>query len=205
MVVGQHHAGGVERQRAHHHLARVDAGLRQGAAEQLFQRDQPVLAVEKQHGKNFMRPAAELQLQIVTHGLRCGEQGFFLQLFGQGAAGQLQHGHQFGAFGRAQALDAFERFGAGVQQTGHAAKGVHQLLAHLQGIFAGQASAQQQRQQFGVTERAGAAGQQFFAWAGIQGQVFQEHERLWLRENRVKRQAGAGKHWFLPVMPGFLQ
>jgi hypothetical protein len=44
------------------------------------------------------------------------------QLLGHRAARQLQHRHQLGALGRAQALDALQVVGAGVQQAGDAAK-----------------------------------------------------------------------------------
>ena len=175
VVVRQHHAGRVERQRPQHHLARIDAGLRERAAKQLLQHNQPVLAVQKQHREYLVGSAAELQLQVVAHRLRCGKQRFFLQFFCQRAARQLQHGDQLGALGRAQPLDGLERVGSGMQQPGDAAEIFQQLLAQLQRIFAGQAGAQQQRQQLGIAERAGAAGQQFFARTDVGGEVFHQH------------------------------
>jgi hypothetical protein len=55
VVVRQDHRAGVQRQRAAHHLARVDAGLRQRAAEHLLQLQQPVLLVEEQHREHLLR------------------------------------------------------------------------------------------------------------------------------------------------------
>ena len=133
-----------------------------------------MLAVQKQHCKNLMWAVAELQLQVVAHGLRGVKQGSFLQLLPQGAARQFQHRHNFSAFGRAQAFDTFQSVGPGVQQAGYSPKRIQEFLAHLQGVFARQAGAQQQRQQFGVTECPRTTGQQFFTRAGIFGQVFEE-------------------------------
>ena len=112
-------------------------------------------------------------------GVRRVERGAFAQLLGQGTARQLQHGQQFGAFGRPQALDALQVVGRGVQQAGHAAEAgafVQQLLRQLQHAFAGQAGAQQQGQQFGVAQGAGATGQQLFARARVGGKVFERHD-----------------------------
>ena len=61
-----------------------------------------------------------------------------------------------------------------MQQPGHTPKRIQQLLAHLQRVFARQTGAQQQCQQFGITECARATGQQFFTRAGIFRQVFEE-------------------------------
>ena len=100
-----------------------------------------------------MRACAQLQLQVVAHGLGAVEQGALLQFLRQRAAGQFQHRHHLGALGRTQALDDLERIGPGVQQAAHAAEAVQQLLRQLQHVFARHAGAQQQGQQFGVAER----------------------------------------------------
>jgi hypothetical protein len=49
--------------------------------------------------------------------------------------------------------------------------GVKQFAGHLQHPLAGQAGAQQQSEQFGVAEGARPAREQFFAGAGIGGQI----------------------------------
>ncbi|MDT4854838.1 hypothetical protein FQZ97_891600 [compost metagenome] len=140
-------------QGAQHHFARVDAGLRERAAKQLFERDQPVLAVQEQHGKHLVVARTQLQLQVFAHRLRAVEQGFLLQLLRQRAAREFEYCHHLGAFGRPQALDDLERLGPGVQQATDTAEGVQQLLRELHHVFSGDAGAQQQRQQLGVAER----------------------------------------------------
>jgi hypothetical protein len=52
----------------------------------------------------------------------------------------------------AQALDALQVVGAGVQQAGQAAKAVQQLLRQRQHALARNAGAQDQRQQLGVAQ-----------------------------------------------------
>lgn len=49
MVMRQHDAGGIVRQRRLDHFARIDAGVGQGAAEQFLGADQAVLDVQEQH------------------------------------------------------------------------------------------------------------------------------------------------------------
>jgi len=108
VVVRQDHGGGLVVQGAQDHLAWVDAGLRERASEQLFPAQPAVLAVEVEHGKHLVRPCAELQLQILAHGLRAVEDrglGHFLR---QGAARELEHRHQLGAFGGPQAFGVLQ-------------------------------------------------------------------------------------------------
>ena len=177
-------------QGAQHHLARVHAGLRERAAKQFLQRQQTVLRIEKQHRKHLVPLGGQMQLQVVLDGIGRVEHLALAQLLGQGAAGQLQHRHQLGAFGGAQALDALQVGRAGVQQPGNAAKAagngarvrvdawrVQQLLRHLQHALAHDAGAQQDGQQLGIGQRGRAARQQFFMGLGVGGQVFEGHGR----------------------------
>ena len=62
--------------------------------------------VEKHGHEDLFFAPLQVQTQEIAHRLRRGEQIGLAHLFGQRAAGQLQHGHQFGAFGRPQTLDA---------------------------------------------------------------------------------------------------
>jgi len=62
-----------------------------------------------------------------------------------------------------------------VQQPGHAAELRQQFFGQGHHVFALYAGAQQQGQQLGIAERAGATGQQLFAGAGFFGQVFELH------------------------------
>ena len=69
MVMGQHHCGGVVVQGLEDDFARVHAGLSQRAAEEFFQRDQPVLRVEEEGGKHLVRAVRQVQLQVIFHGV----------------------------------------------------------------------------------------------------------------------------------------
>ena len=163
-------------QGAHHDLPWVDAGLRQGAAKHLFQRDQPVLRIEKQNGEHLVRPRGQVQLQVLADSLRCSEYLALFQSLGQRAACQFQHGRQFGALGcTTQALDALQVFESGVEQAGDAAKGVKQFLRQLQHVLADHTGAQQQRQQFDIAQGNGAAGHEFFARPGFGRQILEGH------------------------------
>jgi hypothetical protein len=68
-----------------------------------------------------------------------------------------------------------------VKQAGDAAKTIgwrgQQFGGELQNALARHARAQQQRQQLGIAERAGAAGQQLLAWLRVGGKVFECHGR----------------------------
>ena len=188
-------------QGAQHHLARVDAGLRERAAKQFFQGDQAVLAVQEQHREDFMLAARQVQLQVVLDRLGRAEHLALAQLLGHGAARQLQHRDQLGALGRAQALDAFQVVGARVQQAADAAEPRgrlgQQFCGQLQHPLAGHAGAQQQRQQLGVGERAGAAGQQFLARLRVGGKVFERHERLGQGRVSTMEPSLSGLSWLL--------
>jgi len=74
-----------------------------------------------------------------------------------------------------QALDALQVVGAGIQQSGDAAKAVQKVLRQVQHALAGQAGAQQQGQQLHVAQGAGAAREQLLARAGVGGQVLNRH------------------------------
>src|SRR5437763_1153545 len=56
-------------------LTRVDAGLRDGAAEELDVFDQPVLRIQQQSYKELMLQLAELGPQEVADHARCGHRG----------------------------------------------------------------------------------------------------------------------------------
>jgi hypothetical protein len=146
-------------------------------------------AVEKQHGKHLVPLGGQVQLQVVLDGLpgEC-EHLALAQLLGQRAARQLQHGHEFSALGRPQALDALQVGGAGVQQPGDAAKaarglatgevlcgGLQQLLRQLQHAFAHDAGAQQDGQQLRIGQRGGPARQELFARLRVGRKVFERH------------------------------
>ena len=63
MVMGQHHCRALVVQCAKNDFAGVDAGLAQSAPEQSFHANQPVLRIQKQHGKLFMWFVRQMKLQ----------------------------------------------------------------------------------------------------------------------------------------------
>ena len=99
----------------------------------------------------------------------------------------FQHSDDLGPLGRAQSFDRLQIIGRGVQEARNTAKAtasiaagaitfeLQQLIGHLQHTFACNAGAQKYGQQLSIAERTGAAGEQLFARAGVDGKVFQGH------------------------------
>ena len=67
MIVGEDERARVMPQRPLHHLARIDACLRQRPAEKFFNGQHPVLRIEKDPDEDFMRAILKLEPQVVTH------------------------------------------------------------------------------------------------------------------------------------------
>ena len=173
MVVRQDHRRGAELERALDDLARIDARLRQRAAEHLLEAQQPALRVEEEDGEDLVLAAAELQLQVLLDLGRRIEERPRRELGGDRAARELEHRRDLGALGRAEALDPLQLLGLGAQQSGEAAEGAEQLLGELQHAGADQAGAQQQGDQLGVGERRRPEGEQLFARSGRGGNVLE--------------------------------
>src|SRR6266704_1908431 len=89
VVVREDHGGGVVLERALHDLARIDAGLRERAAEKLFRRCHAVLRVEEQHDEDFLFAPGEREAQIIAHRPRRGERVARGDLLLQGASREL--------------------------------------------------------------------------------------------------------------------
>src|SRR5437879_9489888 len=70
MVVREDHRGGVALEGGLHNFARIERSLCKRAAKHLVGRDQPMLAVEKQHHEDLVRQLVEQQAEIVTNRLR---------------------------------------------------------------------------------------------------------------------------------------
>ena len=173
MVVGEDDRRGAELERALDDLARVHARLRQRAAEHFLEPDQAALRVDEEHGEDLVAAAAQLQLQVLLDLGRCIEGRPCAELGGDRSARQLEHGRDFGALGRAEALDPSQLLGLGAQQPGEAAERREQLLGELQHAGAGEPRAQQQRDQLRVGEGRGAEGEQLLARTGRGGNVLE--------------------------------
>jgi hypothetical protein len=70
VVVREDDGARTELERALDDLARIDAGLRERAAEHRLEREQAVLRVEEQHGEHLVPRWPELQAQVVLDALR---------------------------------------------------------------------------------------------------------------------------------------
>jgi hypothetical protein len=173
VIVCQHHRRGIALECAPRHLARVHAGLRQAAAEQDLELDQPVLGVEEEHAEHLVVERCQLQRQVVLHRLRLLEARLRGQALGEHAAGDLEHGGQLGALGRTQTLHRLQLVGARRQQPGEAPETVDQRLRELQHALPCGAGAQQQRQQLRVGQCRRPAGQQLLARSRVGWQVSQ--------------------------------
>ena len=103
--------------------------------------------------------------------------GAAAQLLRQCAAGHLHHRGQFGALGRAQALDALQRVGRCLQQTGEAARGLQHVVGQAEDVTPGQPGAQQQGQQLGVGQGGGAAREKLLSRALVGRELFGAHGR----------------------------
>src|SRR5882762_9393669 len=67
VVMRENHGRRVMPQGALHYLARVNARLGQGAAEQLLVRDDAMLRVEEQYHEDFLLAPGERQAQVIAH------------------------------------------------------------------------------------------------------------------------------------------
>src|SRR6266699_2539170 len=90
MVVREDHRGGIVLERAFHDLARIDARLRQSAAQKLFRRDYAVLRVEKHYHEHFLLASREREAQIIAHGSRSGQRIYQGDLLLERTARQLE-------------------------------------------------------------------------------------------------------------------
>jgi len=175
VVVREDDRGGVVLQCELDHLSRIDGRLREGAAEQFDGRKQAVAGVEQQHHEHFVRQCADLQAQPVAHRSRRIEQVALEHLLRQRTPRQFHDCLQLGILGRSHARDGRE-FGCGSgAQPGQRAEACDQFARQIDRAHAAYADAQEDRQQFGVGQRACAACEQSFARTFVLGPVGDRH------------------------------
>ena len=153
-------AAALQLERALDDLARVDAGLGQRAAEHLLERSSRFWASRNITAKTSCAAAAELQLQVVLDLAPANRTPAARRSCCASARRAISStARDLGALGRPQALDrASARRAPACSRPAQAAEALEQLLRELQHRDARQPGAQQQRQQFGIGQRAGAAG-----------------------------------------------
>src|SRR6267378_3178843 len=105
MVMSEDHGGGIGSERRLYNFPQIDAGLRQGAAEWLLERDNPVLRVKPDADEHFVRTTAKCQSQIVAHRTRRSQRRAFSQFLIERPARELEGGGELRAFRRAQSFD----------------------------------------------------------------------------------------------------
>ena len=92
MVVGEDDAGSVMTQRVLHDFPRIDARLRERAAEKLLRFDHSVLRIEEDAEEAFVPEVLHAKAQVAAHrGGRCEAVSRF-HLLRERAAGELHHG-----------------------------------------------------------------------------------------------------------------
>src|SRR5712692_7171161 len=175
-VVGREdHGGGVVLERALHDLARIDARLRERAAEKLFRRPHAVLRIKEQHDEDFLFAPREREAQIIAYRPRRGERVARRDLFLQRAARELQRRLELRELGAAQARCFREIVGPGLEQRRDRAEAPEQLPRNVDRAFPLDAGAKQDREQLGIRERPGAERKQPLARALQQGPVGNRH------------------------------
>ena len=109
-----------------------------------------MLGIEEQHQKNFLLPSAKQQLQIVAHRARRVERIAMLHFLLQRASRHFQHGLQLRIFRRPHAMHFTKTCFAGSKHFREIAKAGEQFACQIHRTFAGNAGAQENRQQFGI-------------------------------------------------------
>src|SRR5688572_1106926 len=160
VVVGEDHRRRVYLEGRLDDLARVNAGLRQRAAEWLVEADDPVLRVEPDADEHLLLPRADGKAKIVAHGRRRSEQRSRLELFADRAARKLERGRELGALCRTEPLYAGE---LGGKHPADAAEGLEELAGELDRVLAADARAQQHGDELGVGQVSRAALEQSLA------------------------------------------
>ncbi len=112
----------------------------------------------------------------VSPGLRRARQAILaLQGLGEASPSQFERRLQMRVLGRAKSAMDADRRGAGVQNCAQRAEIGEQFAREVDGGDAAYAGAQKYREQFGVRQRAGAAGKQFFTGSFGTGPLRDSH------------------------------
>ena len=149
MVVRKNHRGAVVVKRLLDDLARIDARLRQRAAKELLRRDQPVLRIEEEHVKDFVRQPCKRQPQVFLNRSRRVECASRAEFFVQRATRELDHRVKLRELRVAQPLDATKLVERRGEQRRQPAESRDDLTPEIDCALAGDSGAKEDRQQFG--------------------------------------------------------
>jgi len=160
MVVGEDDCGGIGRERRFDHFPRVHARLGQGAAEQLLRANHAVLRIEEQAHEGLVRPRAEQQTQVIAHRAGGGQGRAGTQLLAQRASRELEDRPEQCGLGRPETPHALQCAQIRAQQPPEPAVLREQCTPEVDCADPPHAAAQAKRQQLGVRQGVGPAGQQ---------------------------------------------
>ncbi len=133
-----------------------------GAGEQFLESDHPVAGVQEKGAENLVRAVAQFGRQEAARGVRAGQRLAAVQPGLELAPGKLERCVDLGVFRRPQAGLLAQRVAVGFQQPPQAAELGDQVARQVECRASAGADSKQDRQQFGVAERAGAVFQQPF-------------------------------------------
>ena len=160
VVVDEDHRGGADVHRPADHFARMDRGLVDRAVAHVMILDQPVLGVEVEHPYALYRQVRHVGGEVIDQRLPAAEDGLVDDL----AAGHAPRGggDGFESSGAvlADAFDALERLGIGIEHACKAAELGKQRLGERLGIAARDRREQQVFEHLVIGERLRSPGQQ---------------------------------------------
>lgn len=147
MALGEDHRRRIRPQAGFDDFPRIHGGLRQRASEQLFAGDHAMLGVQPEADEDFMLAARDREPQIVAHRARRGEGAGRAHAVLQAAAREFHRRLELRALRGPEALDVAE---VRCEQSGDVPEPLQQVTAELHGALAGQAGAQDHREQLRV-------------------------------------------------------
>jgi hypothetical protein len=100
-----------------------------------------------------------------------GAEGLFDEGFAFSAAADLEGGGEEGGFGGAEGFFVAQKLGGEACELGEAAVGFEKTLGDLDGVFTGDASVDEEGEEFGVGEGCGAEAEEALARAVVPGEV----------------------------------
>ncbi|ABA51054.1 hypothetical protein BURPS1710b_1138 [Burkholderia pseudomallei 1710b] len=163
MIVRDDERRRVQRERAPHDLARIDGHPRERAVRGFFRLHEPVPSVEKEADEHFARPRADQQPQIVVDRARRIDERPLAGLLGERAPRELDDRDEDRGARGADAAQALEIVGRRIEQRAQRAEAREQRVREREHVVAGQARAEQERDEFRVGQRGGAAREQALA------------------------------------------
>jgi len=132
------------------HLARVDTGAIDGAAEQHLEGQHPVAGIEEQAAEHFVGLVSQLGLEVIPHRPGVLQCRIPPQSLGQVPTGHFQHRLQLGELGRPETRPLAERGQVRLQQRAQPAELDQELAREVHGALPRQPGAQENGEEFGV-------------------------------------------------------